>query len=189
MLKIHQIVGLKAYQTLAAVVVFFAMTTSANAEDSKIAVVDIRKAVQATSSGKKARTDLEGEFNKRKKELEKKEGDLKKMREDLEKKRSVLSEEVLAKRQGEFQEEMAKFQDTVAKNQMEIRKKEQDLMAPILDKMKSAIEKVATEKGITVVLQRAEETLPWSEQGVVWAAKNTDITDAVIAQFEKENKK
>lgn len=158
-------------------------------EAGKVGVVDLRKAVQSTSLGKKARTDLEGEFNKRKKELEKKEADLKKMREDLEKKRSVLSEEVLMKRQGEFQEEMGKFQELVAKNQMEIRKKEQELMAPILDKMKSVIEKVSTEKGLSVVLQRAEENMGWSEQGVVWTAKNVDITTAVIEQFEKDNKK
>jgi outer membrane protein len=144
---------------------------------SKVAVVDMQKAIQSTEAGKKAKKELEGEFEKRKKELQKKEGDLKKMGEDLEKKRAVLSEEVLAKRQAEMQEEMLKYRETLNKNQAEIQKKEQDLTRPILEKMRKIIGDTAKAGGYQMVLE--------ASAGVLFAESSIDITDSVIKAFEK----
>ena len=46
--------------------------------NSKVGYVDMQRAVQATTAGKKAKTDLEAEFNKRKKDLDKKKADIEK---------------------------------------------------------------------------------------------------------------
>lgn len=153
------------------------MATAAHAE-SKIGFVDMQKAIQSTSAGKKAKAELEGEFNKKKKDLEKKEADLKKMGEDLEKKKSVLSEEALGKKQAEFQEEMLKYRDVVGKSQIEIQKKERDLTAPILEKMKKVIAKIAKDKGYTLVME--------NNQGILFATPDSDLTDEVIKAYEKE---
>ena len=146
--------------------------------DMKVGFVDMQKAIQATSAGKKAKAELETEFNKKKKELEKKEADLKKMGEDLERKKSVLSEEVLGKKQAEFQDEMMKYRDTVGKSQLEIQKKERELTAPILEKMKTVIAKMAKDKGYSVVLENS--------QMVLFATPDSDLTDEVIKAYEKE---
>lgn len=159
--------------------VALAMANSAYAADTKVGFVDMQKAVQGTSLGKKAKTDLEGEFNKRKKELDKKKADIEKMGQDLEKKKSVLSEEVLGKKQMELQEEMMKFQKVVAENQLEIQKKEKELTLPILEKMKKIIEKVSSEKGFSLVLER-------NEQNVLFSVKEVDLTEDVIKAFEAQ---
>jgi outer membrane protein len=153
------------------------MAAAAKAE-SKIGFVDMQKAIQSSSAGKKAKTELEAEFNKKKKELEKKEADLKKMGEDLEKKKSVLSEEALGKKQAEFQEEMLKYRDVVGKSQMEIQKKERELTAPILEKMKKVIAKLAKDKGYSMVLE--------NNQGVLFATPDSDLTEDVIKAYEKD---
>ena len=101
--------------------------SSAMAAETKIGLVDVQKALLATSAGKKAKEVLDGEFGKRKKDLDKKKADIEKMNQDLEKKKSVLSEEVMGKKQMELQEEMVRFQKTVAENQMELQKKEKEL--------------------------------------------------------------
>ncbi|MBO9666928.1 MAG: OmpH family outer membrane protein [Bdellovibrio sp.] len=154
------------------------MAASVNAAESKVGFVDMQKAIQSTSAGKKAKTELETEFNKKKKELEKKEADLKKMGEDIEKKKSVLSEEALGKKQAEFQEEMLKYRDVVGKSQMEIQKKERELTAPILTKMKTVIAKIAKDKGYTMILE--------NNQSVLFATADSDLTDEVIKAYEKE---
>lgn len=146
--------------------------------ETKIGFVDMQKAIQSTAAGKKAKTELESEFNKKKKELEKKEADLKKMGEDLERKKSVLSEEVLGKKQAEFQEEMLKYRDVVGKSQVEIQKKERDLTAPILEKMRKVIAKVAKDKGYTMILENS--------QMVLFATADADLTNEVIKTYEKE---
>lgn len=162
---------------VAAVAVAFA-GLSAQAE-TKIGYVDLQKAIQETSTGKKAKSDLEKDFNKRKKELEKMEADLKKMGEDLEKKAMVLSDDVRGQKQAAFQQEMMKYREAVSKNQLEIQKKERDLTMPIITKLREAIEDIAKKDGYTMVLEK-------SEQSVLWAQKEADLTDEVIKAYEKK---
>src|SRR4051794_29494735 len=102
--------------------------------EQKIGFVDMQKAIQETEEGKKAKKELEADFNKKKKDLEKKEGDIKKMGEDLEKKALVLADDVKAKKQQEIQGEMRKYQEAVQKSQMDIQKHERDLTQPIITK-------------------------------------------------------
>ena len=166
--------SMKSLATLFAVLVSFSVAQG----QTKIAVVDMQKAVQATAAGKKAKTELEAEFNKKKKELEKKEADLKKMGEDLERKKAVLSEDAFMKKQAEFQEEMMKYRDVVGKSQLEIQKKERDLTAPILEKMKKTIEVIAKDKGFDLVVENT--------QMILFSAKSSDITDDVVKAFEKK---
>lgn len=147
--------------------------------NSKVGYVDMQRAVQSTSAGKKAKSDLEAEFNKRKKELDKKKADIEKMDQDLQKKKAVLSEEVMNKKQMELQEEMMKFQKVVAENQLEIQKKEKELTMPILEKMRKVIEKVAQDKQFALVLEK-------NEQNVLFAQKDADLTDEVIKSFEAQ---
>lgn len=146
--------------------------------ETKVGFVDMQKAIQSTAAGKKAKGELETEFNKKKKDLEKKEADLKKMGEDLEKKKSVLSEDALMKKQTEFQEEMLKYRDIVGKSQAEIQKKERELTAPILEKMRKVIGKISKEKGYTLVLENS--------QMVLFSVPENDLTDDVIKAFDKE---
>lgn len=149
------------------------------AEEMKLAFIDMQKAIQETVAGKKAKKDLEDEFNKKKKELEKKEADLKKMNDDLEKKSLVLTDEVKQKKAQELQNEMIKYREVVAKSQMEIQKKERDLTAPIVQKLREIVDDIAKKEGYTMVLEK-------SEQSVLWAKKDLDITDRVIKEADKK---
>ncbi|MBC7754718.1 MAG: OmpH family outer membrane protein [Moraxellaceae bacterium] len=146
----------------------------------KMGFVDTQKAIQESKLGKKAKTEMEKEGEKKKKELDKKKDDIEKMKADIEKKRSVLSEEAYNKRAQEFQEEMYKFQQTVQKSQNELQKKENELLAPIADKMKSIIEKLAKAKGMSMVIQ----TNP-VQQSIVYGSDDVNITKEVITEMDK----
>ncbi len=150
----------------------------ASAADTKIGYIDLQKAIQETSAGKKAKKDLEKEFNAKKADLQKKEADLKKMGDDLEKKKSALSDDVRNKKMQELQQEMMKFQREVGESQMNIQKKERDLTQPIIEKLQASIEKVAKAGSYSMVLEK-------SEQSVLWAQKENDLTDEVVKEFEK----
>lgn len=154
------------------------VSVAAANEAPKIGYVDMQKAIQETSIGKKAKKDLEKEFNAKKADLQKKESDLKKMDEDLRKKAAALSDEAKAKKMQELQAEAMKFQREVGESQMNIQKKERELTQPILEKLQAALEKVAKDGGYTMVLEKGE-------QNVIWAKKDLDLTDAVVKEFEK----
>lgn len=166
---------LAKFFTLINLVLFAATAMGA---DSKFAYLDMQKAIQSVDQGKKAKKELETEFNAKKKKLEAKEKDLKEMGDDLEKKAMALSDEARGRKQREFQEEMLKYQKMVAQSQQEIQGRERELTAPILDKMRTVIEKLAQDEGFTMIFEK-------NEQSVIWAKKEVDITDKVIASYEK----
>jgi outer membrane protein len=152
------------------------------AEEHKIGYIDMQKAIQETSAGKKAKKDLEKEFNAKKVELQKREADLKKMDEDLRKKASALSDEVRTKKMQELQTEAMKFQREVGESQVNIQKKERDLTQPIIEKLQASLDKIAKDGGYTMILEK-------SEQSVLWAKKDLDLTDVVVKEFEKSGEK
>ena len=164
-----------------ALVGVLALGRIAHADEIKLGYVDLQKAIQETTVGKKAKKELESEFNAKKVELQKKETDLKKMNEDLEKKKVALSDDVRQKKSQELQQEMMKFQREVGESQMNIQKKERELTQPILEKLQAAMEKVAKAGGYTMIFEK-------SEQSVLWAKKDVDLTDAVVKEFEKTQK-
>jgi outer membrane protein len=146
---------------------------------AKVGFVDVQEAIKATTAGKKAKTSLDAEYEKRKKDLDKKKADIEKIGQDLEKKKAVLSEEVLGKRQMELQEEMMKFQKTVAENQRDIQEKEKELVEPIIKKLRSVIDKVAAEQDFEMVIEK-------QGNNVLFAKKDADLTDLVVKKFESE---
>ncbi len=156
-----------------------AVSVTGFAADTKVVFIDMQKAIQATKDGAKAKKELESEYNAKKKKLQGTEEKLKKMQEDLEKKAMVLSDDVRTKKQQEFQEEMFAYQKLVGQSQQEIQKREADLTKPILDKMAKIIEQISKDKGYDIVLERGANNV------ILWAKKETEITDEVVAAFEK----
>jgi outer membrane protein len=139
----------------------------------------MQKAIQETTAGKKAKKDLEEEFNKKKKDLDKREADIKKMGEDFEKRSMAMNEEARMKKQAELQAEMRKYQELAGKSQMEIQKRERDLTQPIVTKLRGIIEEIAKKEDFTVILEK-------SEQSVMWAKKDIDLTERVIKEYDKK---
>lgn len=159
--------------------VIFALSAPAFASDIKIGFVDMQRAIQETSTGKKAKKELEDEFNKKKKELEKREADIKKMGEDFEKRSMAMNEDTRMKKQAEIQKQMRDYQELAGKSQMEIQKREHDLTQPIVTKLRGIIEDIAKKEDFTMIMER-------SEQSVMWAKKDIDLTDRVIQAYEKK---
>lgn len=153
--------------------------TSAFAAEIKLGFVDMQKAIQETAAGKKAKKELETEYNSKKKELEKQEADIKKMGEDFEKKSLVMAEDVRLKKQQEIQGQMRKYQELAAKSQMELQKREQENVQPIIKKLRSIIEEIAKKEDFTAILEK-------SEQSVMWAKKEIDLTERVIKEADKK---
>lgn len=159
-------------------VVMALMLTNVVSAEFKAGFVDMQKAIQNTESGKKAKKELEKEFEKKKGDLKKKEDDLKKRAEEFEKKKMVLSDKVREEQQMELQQEMMKFRDELGKSQTNIQQKERELTKPILDKIQKAIAEIAKEKELSVVLEKAE-------QSVMWTKPEMDITEDVIKKANK----
>lgn len=169
------------HNTILGIMLASLVSFGAHAAETKIGYIDMQKAIQETAAGKKAKKELEDEFNKKKKDLEKKEADIKKMHEDFEKRSMAMNEEARMKKQQEIRMEMGKYQETAGKAQMEIQKRERDLTAPIVTKLRTIIDDIAKKEEFTVILEK-------SENSVMWAKKEIDLTDRVIKAYDSAKK-
>ncbi len=147
----------------------------------KVAVVDVQKAMQQIEAGKKARATLEKEVNAKKVEFQKEQAAIAKMNEDFQKQSLVMNEEARAKKQSELQSRMMKFQQSAQQSQDELQSKERSLTQPIISKLRSIIAEVAKKKNYSIVLERNENFVLFSEE-------KDDLTAEVIAIFDKGGK-
>lgn len=168
----------KVSALLSVVMIYAGMASAFAAEDTRIGVVDMHKALQTVEAGKKAKAQLEKEFNAKKKALQDEEAAIKKMVEEFKKQSLVMSDEARAKKQGELQERGMKFQELQARSQMELQQKEAELTQPILGKLRGLIADIAKQKGYTVVLEKNENTVLFSQE-------KDDFTNDVISAYNK----
>jgi len=151
------------------------------AEETKIATVDMQKALQTVDAGKKAKAQFEKELGAIKKQVDSEEAAINKMGEEFKKQSLVMNDEARAKKQGELQERIMKYQESRGRSQMELAKKEKELTGPILIKLRAVIADLAKSKGYSVVLEKNENTVLFSQD-------KDDLTSDVISSFNKANK-
>ena len=157
--------------------------TAHAADDSavKYGFVDMQKALQSVESGKKAKGQLEKDFNNKKKELQNEETAIRKMDEEFRKQSLVMSDEARAKKGSELQERVMKFQQQTQKAQAEIQQKEQELTAPLVVKLKNIISEQAKSKGYAAIFEKNENV-------VLYSIEKDDLTSSIVEQFNKQNK-
>lgn len=161
--------------------VLFLASVAQAAEEPRIGVVDMQRALQGVEAGKKAKAQLEKEFNAKKKELQSEEASIKKLGEEFKKQSLVLNEEARGKKQAELQERIMKFQELTQRSQMEIQQKEQELTQPIIQRLRSIIQETAKKRNMHLVLEKNENT-------VLFSLDKDDMTEEVISQFNKAGK-
>lgn len=164
-----------------AALVLSLLAGNARAEDFRMAVVDMQKALQTVDAGKTAKAKLEKEFEAKKKEFQNEEASFKKLVDEFKKQQLVMSNEARMKKQQELQERQMKLQEMVQRSQAEIATKEQEMTRPLINKLRDIIADTAKKKNFTVILEKNENT-------VLYHQEKDDITDEVIEQFNKKNK-
>jgi outer membrane protein len=143
---------------------------------SKIAVVDVNRAVSSTEDGLRATATLKKVFDNRQVELNKKQNDLQKQRDDIEKQSKVLSKEALGKRMEDWQKQMLELQQVFVEYNKEIEKKQKEITDPILEKMLAVVKRIATTDGYDVVMEKAM---------AAYTRADLDITDRCIQMYNQ----
>jgi outer membrane protein len=140
--------------------------------EGKIAIVDMQRAVEGTTEGKSALSSLQGEADRKKKELEQKRDELKRMSDDLQKQESVLKPDIFQKKRQELEQKAMQFQETVIRTEQDFQQRQFKVTQPIQQKVVTAISQIAARERFALVL-RAD--------AVVWPQQSEfDITNEVI---------
>jgi outer membrane protein len=138
---------------------------------TKMAVVDVQRAVMQTEDGLRAQATLKKLFDSRQQELNKKQTDMQKQKEEIDKQSHVLSQTALAKKAEDWQKQMVELQSTFVEYNKELEKKQKELTDPIFERVIGVIKRVAGTEGYDLIVDR---------NTVAFARSDLDLTDRVI---------
>ncbi len=144
---------------------------------TKVAVVDLQRALSETEDGRRAKSRLEAMFRQRQKALDAAQEKLKKMKSEIERlQKRRVPEEQLRPRIEAFEKAYVELQTTYVDYQRELAEKEAQLTKRILERMQEIMRRVGQREGYTLIVEA-------NEGGVVWVPSDADFTDRVIQLY------
>ena len=150
------------------------------AADFKIAIVDLQRALNESSSGKKAKEQFKGEFEKMQNGLKSEKETLDRLKDDLDKKSAVLNDDQRKTKMEDFERRRRDLRRKLEDADAELRKKDQELTGSILKDLAVVIQEIGEREGYTVILEN-------SSSSVLYGSKSIDITDSVIEAFDAKH--
>jgi outer membrane protein len=146
---------MRFFSSLAASFLSVSLLSASAFADTKIALVDVNRAVMQTEDGLRAQATLKKVFDAKQQELNRRQSDLQKQREDIEKQAKVLSKESLQKRMEDWQKQMMELQAVFVEYNKELEKRQKEITDPIIEKMMAIVQRIAASEGFDLVLERA----------------------------------
>jgi outer membrane protein len=152
----------------------------ATGADFKIGVVDLQRALNESSSGKKAKDQFKGEFEKMQNGLKAEKDALDRLKDDLDKKSAVLNDDQKKTKMEDFERRRRDLRRKLEDSDAELRKKDQELTGSILKDLAVVIQEIGEREGYTVILEN-------SSSSVLYGSKSIDITESVIKAFDAKH--
>ncbi len=124
---------------------------------TKMAVVDVRRAVLETEEGLRVQSSLKKLFDSRQQELDQKQTQLQKEREILEKEAQTgkTPKDALQKKLETWQRSAAEVQNLTYEYQREMSRKENELTTPILNKILGILKRIAATDGYDMIMDKS----------------------------------
>lgn len=144
----------------------------ARAEQMRIAVVDLQRALNECDAGKRAKESVRGKFEKAQNELKKEREDLDRSREELEKRAALLKEDERRSRERELENRTLDFKRKYEDLQRDLKRTDAELTSGIVEQLYGIVNDYGRQQGYTLVLE--------SSSGLLYADKALDITDAIV---------
>jgi len=151
------------------------------AAESKIAYVDIQRAVNESNAGKDAKKAITKEVEKFQRLIADKQKELQTMKESFEKQALMLTPDARANKEKEYQNKLREFQRWGEDSQNELNQKRTEMERNISIALVKVIQKIGADEGYTLILDKNENI-------VLFASKAIDVTDRVIKAFDAQKK-
>lgn len=158
------------------VAVFCLQSHNSLAADSKIAVIDMKEVLSASTAGKRAQGIIERKMKSLQASLKADENGLVDMQKEMEKKGAAWSDSVKREKAMEFQQKRRALAEKQEKANQDLRKLREQNVNPILKKLEDIVATVASDAGYSIVLPR---------NVVLYSTTSVDITDKIITELNK----
>lgn len=150
---------------------------TAGAADTRVAFVDLQKALNQSAEGKAAKEKITGKVKEYEGVIDKRQQELKKLKEDLEKQAVLLSEDARAAKERDYQQKLKDFQRFTKDVQEELQQQDSEHTNRIIEKLVGLIQEIGKREGFDLVLER-------NSGGIIYGAEKVDLTDVVLKEFD-----
>jgi outer membrane protein len=165
--------GLTALLFLAA---SFLAVQQGTAQDSRIGYTNQELLLGNMPEMQQVQQQIEQEAQTMRQEMQAEEQELQEMFAEYQKQQALLSDERRAEREQQIRQRQQELQQAAQERQQELAQREAELMQPLLEKLQTALNTVAEEENLDVVL-RSQALLYVDEQSVV------DVTPQVAQRL------
>ena len=163
-------------------VLAFAQNPAPASGPSKIAMVDISRAVLSTEEGKRAMDALQKKFEPRQAQIQKQANDLQEMAKPLND-GSKLADDARATLMKSLSQKQLALQHSAEDLQADARSEQNEVVSRVLKNLAPVIDKYARENGYTMIF----DAQFWPSGPVLWASgPAADITSAIIAAYNAQ---
>lgn len=145
--------------------------------ETKIAYVDLQKAISLSKAGTTARAEIAAQFKKYQDEFKVKRESLEKKKMELEKQAVLLSDSAKAQKERSFQQDIKDLKRFEKDAKEELQQKDSDQTQLVLRGMLEVLDKLGEEGGYQLILEK-------SQSGIFYADKSIDLTDELIKAFD-----
>jgi len=149
---------------------------------AKIGIIAFQNAIIATKDGQKAAADLTAKFGPRKSDLEKKQSTIAQLQDQLRKGSNTMSEDAKQKLMREIDQNTKSLNRETEDAQAELDQEQNKITQELGQRIMAVMDKYARDNGYTLILDVSSQQTP-----VMFAASGTDITQEVIAMYDKNS--
>lgn len=146
---------------------------------TRIAIVDVARALNEVNEGVAAKTRLEREMTRRQQELDRRQREMETYAQQLQTTFDSLNDEQKAERMQTYQTRMMELQQLFATHQQELARAEAQATQQIAERLQAVIQTLASGDSYTLILDRA---------AVLYSVSGTDITDRVITAYNQRHR-
>ncbi len=158
-----------------AVTALLAFSPALAAAEMKIGVVDYNDIISKSSEGKRVQENLKRKMEEMGRPLEQRRQELARQFEEFEKQKGVMKEDARKRKEEELQKKASDLQKSAAEADKSLSQLQERELGPLMKKLEQAVESVANEEKLDLVLPRLA--------GLLVRNKNLDITEKVRARF------
>lgn len=152
----------------------------ANAQESKIGIIDLQQVIAQSKAGKAAKAAFESEFKQKQQIIESKRAQLERMKNEFIQNGPVMNETTRKQKAEQIEQLDKELQRSRADFRDELQKRDFELLEKILKDLDGILQSIGKSEGYTLILEK-------TEGGVIYASPTVDITQKVIQAYDARN--
>jgi outer membrane protein len=142
----------------------------------KIGYVDLQRALNESDAGKRAKEEFKVQVDRLQSQLKKQKDEIDSLKDQLEKKALVMKEEERSNLEDEYRRKLRDFERNYKDSQADLQKKDNELTGGIIKDLQDVIRDYGERENYTLILEN-------TSSAVLYGAKSSDLTDAIIQQY------